>query len=244
MPESYVPSGIPFVEVSTMDETSDSRIHGTDNVLESKGTSMDVDEGLPREAIAELFSRVEEYEQQHPEKIEDGGKVWVRVNSVSNNLTKTIKNVGSLPKKRSSDPRLSRRFSSRFSPIRSQIKIYEKPTRIKRVKITVHDCWRKFRNWSTRRDTELQARRRTLNPTPFMNASAASLSLSDAPATGSQTGRRKLSRAPRVGPRVDYTAVAGPARKDSKFSIGEQLKRRNSSLFLDTYPSDSSTYGQ
>jgi hypothetical protein len=142
-------------------------------------------------------------------------------------LTKTFKNMGSLHKKRSLEPRLERGFSSQIVPIRSQIKVYERPTRMKRIQIAMHDCWRKFRNWSTDRDTELQARKKALdNIAPLMSHSVLSLTLSNQGGVRLQLGSRKLSRAPRLGERTNGAVGVRPVRKDSKFSISEQLKRR------------------
>ena len=243
-PESYVPSGVSAFNRPTTVETSDFVAIDAGDPPEPEEITIDVDENLPRDAIAELFHRVEEYDQQHPENIKDAGKVWVRVNSVGHGLTKTFKNMGSLHKKRSLEPRLERGFSSQIVPLRSQIKIYEKPTRMKRIQIAVHDSWRKFRNRSAGRDTELQARKKALdNIAPFMSHSVISLTQSNQGCVRPQPRPRKLSRAPRLGERTNDAAGVRPARKDSKFSIDEQLKRRRPNLFLDTHSSDSSTYG-
>lgn len=199
-------------------------------------------EDLPREDIAELFHRVEEYEGK-PEVVRESGKVWVRVNSVSHGLSRTLKTVGSLRKKKPS-------FEARLGPnvpVYSQLKCYEKPSRIERFNIGMHDCWRRFRNWSTGRDTALQAK----NPKPpaaaihpMMNVSLVSPNKTPSRDTRPQMGQRRLSRAPRLEGGWDAIAYSARVRKDSKHSIyNEPLKRRRSSLFLDIYSTDDSITG-
>lgn len=247
LPESYLPSGIPICQVPSTVETCASTLLETDDTFEPGADPMPVDEDLPREAIADLFHRVEEYERQHPEKINDAGKVWVRVSEVGQGLTKTFKTMGSMHKKHTFETRHDYnepKFPARTIPIRSQIKIYEKPTRSTRMSIAMRDCWRRFRNWTTGRDTELKASRIVTNRSnPVMNVSIVSLNLADPFATTPRTGPRKLSRVGKVVERTDGDMYAWSARKDSKHSIGEQLKGRKSSLFLDIYPSDSSVGG-
>ncbi|KAJ8112481.1 hypothetical protein OPT61_g5155 [Boeremia exigua] len=191
---------------------------------ESGIASVVSEEDIPREAIADLFHRVEEYEREHPEIVRDSGKVWVRANSVGHGLIRTM---STLHKKPTFEARLGHNV-----PVQSQLRIYEKPSHTERVKIAVHDCWRKFRNWSTGRDTELWAKKSVVQQSyPVMNASSVSLDLPRTSPTRCQFGPRKLSRAPRVEERTDG---AGIARRDSKLSAREQLRRRKSSLFLDT----------
>ena len=209
------------------DETIVSTDLGNEEPSEHGASPMAAGNDLPREAIADLFHRVNEYEREHPEVVRDSGKVWVRVNSVGHGLTKTFKTMSSLRRKQTFEARLGHNV-----PVQSQLKIYEKPSRMKRIRIAVHDCWRKFRNWSTGRDTELQPKKNVVNyPYPLINVSLVSL-------TRPEPGSRKLSRAPRLEERADGMVYVRKARKDSKLCVSEQLQRRRSSLFLDVYPSD------
>ncbi|KAF1925198.1 uncharacterized protein M421DRAFT_260865 [Didymella exigua CBS 183.55] len=253
-PAAYVPSGIPAFESSTSlqyqytpnseptlsPETAVTPVLDEQDSSEHETEILSVGPDLPREDIAELFHRAEEYYRGHPEVVRESGKVWVRVNSVSHGLSKTLKTMGSLRKKKPScEARLGRTI-----PVYSRLKCYEKPGRVKRMKIVLQDCWRKFRNWSTGRDTALQARQ--LAPAtahPMMNISVASLNTTPTRDTRPQMGHRRLSRAPKL---EGWEAVAyrGHTRNDSKHSTyDEPLKRRRSSLFLDIYSTDGSVAG-
>ncbi|KAF2623681.1 hypothetical protein BU25DRAFT_424647 [Macroventuria anomochaeta] len=232
-PESYMPSGMPVWQGLTTTNLDN------EDPSELGGKAMAVGEDLSREEIASLFRRIEEYEREHPEIINDAGKVWVRVDRVGHGLTKTFKTMGSLHKKRTFEARLGHNV-----PVQSQLKIYEKPNTMRRIGIVVRHCWRRFRNWSTGRDTGLQAKKNVVDhPHPFMNVSIVSLTLPDPCTTRPQPGPRKLSRAGKLVEGADGTMYVKPARKDSKFSIGEQPWRRNPKLFLDIYPSDRSANG-
>lgn len=194
----------------------------------------DFAEDLPRAAIADLFQRVADYEREHPEILRDSGKVWIRVNSVGRGLSTRIKTLG-WPGKRppSFEPRLTSSV-----PVRSRMRVYEKPSRMKRVQIAVHDCWRRFRNRSTGRDTELWSKKEEGlgNQNPLLNVSMLSLALPDAgPSTRPQ---RKISRAHRGEQKGDDGVGMRSIRRDSKMSVDEEAKRCKSSLFLDVYPSD------
>jgi len=252
-PATYMPSGIPTLESSTSLEVQYPPTPEPTSPLETAATSvlderesleietefMCVEHRLPREDIASLFYRAEEYDRSHPEIVRDSGKVWVRVNSIGHGLTKTLKTMGSLHKKKPS-------FEARLGPnipVYSRLKCYEKPGRVKRMKIVAQDCWRKFRNWSTGRDTALQAER--LGPTahPIMNVSVVSLNLMPGREARPQTGHRRLSRGPKMEGR-EHMAYCGHVRKDSKHSTqNEPVKRRRSDLFLDIYSTDSSVAG-
>lgn len=202
--------------------------------LESRANRPLAEEEIPREAIADLFHRVSEYERDQPEVVRDSGKVWVRVNSVGHGLSRKLKIMGSLRKEKGFEARLGHNV-----PVYSQLRIYEKPSRIKRVKIALHDWWREFRNWSTGRDTELWAGNGIPQyPRHAMDASILSLTLSN---PGPM--RRQICRGGRagVGQTAHRVGSAGKARRDSKMSTGGQIKRRKSSLFLDVYSSDVST---
>ncbi len=196
----------------------------------SRGDAISPGEDLPREAIADLFHRVEKYEQEHPEVVRDSGKVWVRANSVGHGLTKTIKTMSALHKKPTFEARISHNV-----PVQSQLRVYEKPSCTERVKIAVHDCWRKFRNWSTGRDTELWADRHVAQHSyPTMNLSITSLTLPESNPAKRRFRLKKLSRAPEVDQIADDMLRAEKARRDSRFSTREQLRRRKSSMFLDS----------
>lgn len=255
LPVSYFSSGIPVFESSlslevqhtpTPEATPPPETIATPGVDKRDSSELEanfvcVGEDLPREDIAELFQRVEEYDREHPEVLRESGMVWVRVNSVSHGLTRTLKTMGSLHKKKPSfEARLGRNV-----PVYSRLKCYEKPSRVKRMKIAVQDCWRKFRNWSTGRDTALQANK--LAPTtahPMMNVSVVSLNMTPSRNTRPQMGQRRLSRAPKLEGGLDAMAYRGHTRKDSKHSTyDEPLKRRRSSLFLDIYSTDGSVAG-
>ncbi|KAH6611936.1 hypothetical protein C7974DRAFT_87668 [Boeremia exigua] len=195
---------------------------------ESGGSPTTAREDLPREAIADLFHRVEAYEREHPEVVRDSGKVWVRVNSVGHGLTKTFKTMSSLRKKQTFEARIGHSVA-----VQSQLRVYEKPSGTKRLKIAAHDCWRKFRNWSTGKNTEPWAKENLIqNPYRILNSSIVSLPKKRQPRF------RKLSRALKLEERTIGTECTRKARRDSKMSIGEQPKRRKSSLFLDVYSSD------
>lgn len=200
--------------------------------LESGAGPAPTGEDIPREAIADLFHRVEEYEQGQPEVVRDSGKVWVRVNSVGHGLSRRLQNMGSLRKRHTFEARLGHNV-----PVCSQLRIYEKPSHIKRVKIAVHDYWRKFRNWSTGRDTELWATSNLAqHPYHVVNASVVSLDLSNLGPTSHQIG---LSTGAVTSERkVHGNGSMRKARRDGKMSTGEQIKRRKSSLFLDVFSSD------
>lgn len=189
---------------------------------------------VPREAIADLFHRAEEYERENPKVVRESGKVWVRVNSIGYSLAERLKRMGSLRKKRTFEARVGRKV-----PIQSQLRVYEKPSGMQRVKIGVHDCWRKFRNWSTGRDTELWANKSGAHhPYNVLNASMMSLSLHERSTTRHQSGPRRLSRPARTQDNVHHMRSVREGRRDSKMSTREQMKRRKSSLFLDVYSSD------
>jgi hypothetical protein len=184
------------------------------------------DQDLPRKAIADLFHRVEAYEREHPEVVRDAGTVWVRVNSVGRGLSTRLKKMSRRDKKDSAsfEPRLG------YSVPQSRMRVYEKPSRAKRIKIAVHDSWRRFRNRATGRDTELWT---SWDVNIGGEYSSRVGSVSDAtPSRGqARPGRpqRRLSRG---------HGLEGMRRRESKIYGGEQRKRRKSSLFLDVYPSD------
>lgn len=191
-------------------------------------------EELPRAAIADLFQRVADYERDHPEIVRDSGKVWIRVNSVGRGLSTRIRTIGWPGKKPSFEARVGNNV-----PVHSRMRVYEKLSRTKRIQIAVHDCWRRFRNRSTGRDTELWARKESLHsPYPVLNMSILSLALPNTAPTGSQVEPRKLSRTLELEHDADKTMSVKSASGDSNVSFGEELKRRKSSLFLDVYPSD------
>lgn len=236
-PESHVPNEISVTDGQTAIETSVTSAVHAEYLLEPVETPMTTDEELPREAIADLFQRVEEYEREHPENAKDAAKVWVRASEVSQGLTKTLKTMGSLSRRQTFEARsrhdsgFGSLSSSRTIPIRSQMKIYEKPTQLKRMGIAANDYWRRFRNWSTGRDTELQSRNSVVGYT-VMNLSVVSLILNDTSAIQAHKPR-KLSRAPRLAKNSSGIVYAMPVREDGRHSACEQLKRRKSSLFLD-----------
>ena len=236
-PESHVPSEISVTEGPTAIDTSVISAVDAEYLLESVETPVTADEDLPREAIADLFQRVEEYEREHPENPKDAVKVWIRASEVSQGLTKTLKTMGSLSRRPTSEarPRHDSGFGpsspSRMVPIRSQIKIYEKPTQLKRMGIAANDYWRRFRNWSTGRDTELQPGNSVVDYT-VMDLSVVSFILND-PSAVQAHKPRKLSRAPRLVENSSGIVYAMPVREESRHSGNEQLKRRKSSLFLD-----------
>lgn len=246
-PASYVPSGIPEFEGSifleyqythTPEPTPSSEIAATFALDERESSEVEAEsvcEGqqLPREDIAELFLRAEKYDREHPGIVRESGKVWVRVNSVGHGLTRTLKTMGSLHKKK---PSCEARLGPNV-PVYSRLRCYEKPGRVKRMKIVAQDCWRKFRNWSTGRDTALQAAHAA------MNVSVVSLNLTPGRETREQMGHRRLSRAAQLEG-WEPMAYRGHARKDSKHSTSdESLKRRRSSLFLDISSTDNSVTG-
>jgi hypothetical protein len=256
----YMPSGISAFESSTSldvhhvptPESTPPPETAVTSALDERGSwevepeFVCMERRLPREDITSLFYRVEEYDQERPEIVCDSGKVWVRVNSIGHGLTKTLKTVGSLHKKKPS-------FEARLGPnvpVYSRLKCYEKPGRVKRMKIVAQDCWRKFRNWSTGRDTALQAEQLALTAHPMMNVSVVSPNFTPGCAAGHGArpqGHRRLSRAPKLAPKVEgleQMAYRGHARKDSKHSANEEpVKRRRSDLFLDIYSTDSSVAG-
>jgi len=200
--------------------------------LESGAGPAPAEEDISREAIVDPFHRIEEYEEGQPGVVRDSGKVWVRVNSVGHGLTRGLKTMGSLRKRHTFEARLGHNV-----PVYSQLRIYEKPSHIKRVKIAVLNYWRKFRNWSTGRETELWATSNLAQyPYHVMNASVLSLDLSNLDPTSWQTG---LSTGAVASERTVYSnGSMMKARRASKMSTGEQIKRRKSSLFLDVYSSD------
>lgn len=241
-PTSRIPSGIPTFEGYSSLEISNpedgppsdaSAIHDLDD-----GDSADYEahhmcprQHLPREDIAELFQRVEGYDRAHPEIVRDSGKVWVRVNSVSRGLSKTLKTMGSLHKKTPS-------FEARIGPnvpVYSQLKCYEKPGRAMRVKIVVHDCWRKLRNWSTGRDTDLQAKGLASMPAASDDEGFGRVPQNDGCARYKASDETNtLSKAPKLEGGWKAATYRGHMRKDSKHSAyDEPLKRRRSSLFPD-----------
>jgi hypothetical protein len=253
-PASYAPSGISEFESSaslgfqytpTPKPTPPLETIATPTLDERESSELEVEtvcvgQDLPRQDIAELFYRAGEYDREHPEVVRESGKIWVRVNSVSHGLTRTLKTMGSLHKKKPS-------FEARLGPnvpVYSRLKCYEKPGRVKRMKIVVQDCWRKFRNWSTGRDTALQAGH--LTPTtayPMMNFSVVSVNLTPTRDSRPHVEHRRLSRAPKLEG-SEAMAYRGHVRKDSKHSTyDEPLKRRRSSLFLDVYSTDGSIAG-
>jgi hypothetical protein len=252
-PAIYMPSGIPQLRSSTPLEVHSAPTQESTPPLETDDTSaldgresseveaefVCVEQQLQREDIAELFYRAGEYDRQHPDVVRESGKVWVRVNSIGHGLTKTLKTMGSLHKKKPS-------FEARLGPsipVYSRLKCYEKPGRVKRMKIVAQDCWRKFRNWSTGRDTALQAERLTPTAHPMMKVSVVSLNLTPGCEARPQMGHRRLSRAPKLEG-WEPMAYRGHTRKDSKHSThDEPLKRRRSDLFLDIYSADSSVAG-
>ncbi|KAF3052880.1 hypothetical protein E8E11_010941 [Didymella keratinophila] len=256
-PATYQPSGISAFESSTsLDvhcgptpeytpplETAVSSALDERELLEVGMEFVCMEHRLPREDIASLFYRVEEYDRSHPEIVRDSGKVWIRVNSIGHGLTKTLKTMGSLHKKKPS-------FEARLGPnvpVYSRLNCYEKPGRVKRMKIVAQDCWRKFRNWSTGRDTALQTERLETTAYRMMNVSVVSLNLTPGGEAGCgarpQTGHRRLSRGPKLEG-WEYMAYRGHERKDSKHSThDEPVKRRRSDLFLDIYSTDSSVAG-
>ena len=226
----------------------------------------EAEQDLPREAIADLFHRVEAYEREHPEVVRDAvGTVWVRVNSVGRELSTRIKKIGGrgrLRDKRDS-PSSSSFSSSSFEPPRlgyssvpqSRMRVYEKPSRAKRIKIAVGDSWRRFRNRATGRDTELWGTRWYVNNVVGSGECeysherrVGSLSDTTAPSMGSSGGARPVRplqrRFSRGGQGHGMEGVrGGRSRRDSNnfYGGGEvQRKRRKSSLFLDVYPSDTS----
>ena len=255
-PAIYMPSGIPASGSSTSLDVHYAPTRESTPAPESAVTSnlderelwevepdfVCMERRLPREDIASLFYRVEEYDREHPEIVRDSGKVWVRVNSIGHGLTKTLKTMGSLHKKK---PSLEAHLGPNI-PVYSRLKCYEKPGRVKRMKIVAQDCWRKFRNWSTGRDTALQAEQLATTAHPMMNVSVVSLNLTPGCAAGRGARpqrHRRLSRAPKMEV-WEHMAYRGHARKDSKHPANEEpVKRRRSDLFLDIYSTDSSIAG-
>jgi hypothetical protein len=184
------------------------------------------DQDLPREAIADLFHRVEAYERQHPEVVRDAGTVWVRVNSVGRGLSTRLKKMSRRDKKAS--PSLESRLS--YSVPQSRMRVYEKPSQAKRIKIAVHDSWRRLRNRATGRDTELWTSWEVKMGDEYSRRVG---SVSDA--------TPMMDQARPVRPQRRFSrghGLEGMRRRDSKIYAGEQRKRRKSSLFLDVYPSD------
>lgn len=252
-PAIYLQSGIPNWEGSTSREvqytyspesrpsldTATTYAFEERKSWEIEAEFMRAEQRLPREEIAEFFYRAEEYDREHPEFVSESGKVWVRVNSVSHGLTKTLKTMGSLRMKKSS-------FEARLGPnvpVYSRLKCYEKPTRVKRMRIVAQDCWRKFRNWSTGRDTALQAKRFIPTAHPTIGVSVVSLDLTPGCEARPSMGHRRLSRTPNPEG-WEPMAYLGHARKDSKNSTYEEsVKRRRSSLFLDIYSADGPVAG-
>lgn len=213
---------------STMTWTLDSNTTSASFDYEDPPSPQPTEENqdFPREAIADLFHRVEAYEREHPEVVRDAGTVWVRVNSVGRGLSTRIKKMSRRDKKASPpfEPRLG------YSVPQSRMRVYEKPSRAKRIKIAVHDSWRRFRNRATGRDTELWT---SWDVSMGSECSSRVGSVSDAaPSMGqARPGRpqRRFSRG---------HGSEGMRRRDSKVYGGEQRKRRKSSLFLDVYLSD------
>ncbi|KAF9694268.1 hypothetical protein EKO04_007930 [Ascochyta lentis] len=236
-PDFYVPSGAPETEESAAVEKIVASVPDTEDVLETGDQLVTVEEDLPREAIADLFYRVEEYEREHPDNNKDAGKVWVRVSEVGQGLTKTLKTVGSLRRKQTFQARLKLdptdkpTTSSGIVPVRPQVKIYEKPTRIKRLSITVGDCWKRLRNWSRDMGTDSQANHNVMNH-PVANVSVVSFGADESFTTRPQTQRNGPPRAPAFMGRSGGT-VLRPAKKDTKHSVSEKMRKRKSSLFLD-----------
>ena len=103
---SYVPSGLLVPEEpSIIREIATSGLN-IEDPQEPGEHPVPVSGDLPREAIADLFDRVEDYEREHPDKIKEAGKVGTRVSEVGHNLTKTLKTMGSLRRKQTFEARL------------------------------------------------------------------------------------------------------------------------------------------
>lgn len=209
---------------STMDSNTTAPSFDYEDIPSPQPTEEDPE--IPREAIADLFHRVEAYEREHPEVVRDAGAVWVRVNSVGRGLSTRIKKMSRRDKKASPsfEPRLG------YSVPQSRMRVYEKPSRAKRIKIAVNDSWRRFRNRATGRDTELWT---SWDVNMGGECSRRAGSTSDATPTRGQARpvrpQRRFSRG---------HGLEGIRRRNSKVYGGEQRKRRKSSLFLDVYPSD------
>lgn len=227
-PASYAPSGQPVTEGLSDIETSASSDPNFDDSEEHEHDLGPVGRHTSREAIADLFQRVETYEREHPAQIKDAGKVWVRVSEVGHDLTKTFKTMGSLRRKSTFEARLERNSTSIRStpfhnvPARSQLRLYEKPTRMKRISIKVKDCWTRFRNWSTGRDTDLEAGSYYYQT---MNVSIVSFDLNEVNDTSVQH--------PRQQPRTRSRTSQRTRRRDSKFTVDDSVGRRKPSLFPD-----------
>lgn len=259
-PVSYVPSGFPMAEESMTVETKAPSFLEADDPWEPAEHPLAVDGDLPREAIADLFQRVGVSEQEPPDRIKDAGKVWVRVSEVGQGLTKTLKTMGSLRRKQPFEARLHCDSSSmspvmpRNMPFRSQIRIYEKPTRRKRICITVDDWWRRVRKWSSGRDKKFDAG--SFLDARGKNVTFVSFDLAEShgwAAMGSQSEAQchSLSRSrlqsqsrtqsqPQSQPQLQFSMRAPrsaqmrdnrPVRTDSKHSAHEQLVGRNPDLF-------------
>ncbi|KAF1361213.1 hypothetical protein EJ07DRAFT_154544 [Lizonia empirigonia] len=263
-PVSYVPSGFPMAEESMTVETSATSFIESEGPWEPAEHPLAVDEDLPREAIADLFQRVGVYEQEPPDRIKDAGKVWVRVSEAGQGLTKTLKTMGSLRRKQPFEARLHCDSTSmppvmpRNMPFRSQIRIYEKPTRRKRICITVDDWWRRFRNWSCSRDKKFDASNfldaqgknvtivsfdlteshglSALGSQPESQHQSESLSQSQSQSQSQSRSRSQPQSQPQLqlstrAPRSAQMRDNRPVRTDSKHSAHEHLVGRNPDLF-------------
>ncbi|KAJ4333983.1 transcriptional regulator [Ascochyta clinopodiicola] len=235
MADFYVPNGFPETREPTTVETSVASVPDIEDLPQSAEHPVPLDTDLSRDAIADLFHRVEAYEREHLDDTKDAGTVWVRVSEVGHGLTKTLKTMGSLRRRPTFKARLETDSVDRAKlpagtvSIQPRVKIYEKPTRVKRLGITVGDCWKRLRRRSRYTGTELQAKHVVIDR-PATNGSDVSFKVDEQSTTHIE--RNDPPTAADLAGSSDGT-IPRPVRKDSKRSVSEQLGRRKSSLFLD-----------